>query len=81
LYECLVSAVKHSSLSMAQQSDELKIEYTPKGVACKNLSFSVRKRNEREIRILNEVTGWFKLGTSTALMGPSGCGEQFQPIS
>jgi ABC-type transport system involved in cytochrome bd biosynthesis fused ATPase/permease subunit len=69
------------SASMTQQDEDLKIEYTNKGIAFKNLSFSVRTRKKRELRILNEVTGWFNLGTSTALMGPSGSGKYFTSSS
>ena len=61
---------------MTHQDEDLKIEYTKKGIAFKDLSFSVRTRKKQELRILKKVTGWFNLGTSTALMGPSGSGEQ-----
>lgn len=64
---------------MAQPHEEpLKVELTSKGVAFTDLSFSVHTKKGRELRILSGVTGWFDVGTSTALMGPSGSGNGFQ---
>jgi ABC-type multidrug transport system ATPase subunit len=61
------------------QPDEalLKVDLTKRGVHFKDLSFSVRTKSGRELRILNGITGWFEIGTSTALMGPSGSGNDF----
>lgn len=40
-----------------------------------NLSYSIKGKKNKEIRILNDVTGRAAPGELTAIMGPSGCGK------